>query len=75
MIPLFRGFWGQGIRYQGYFGDPRYNSHRKLYKISKKYQCWNYLTLKKKVIVLLIFIEFEQTKHQNDQNAPYKHAP
>ena len=37
MIPLFRGFWGQGIKYQGYFGDPRYNSHRKSYKISKKF--------------------------------------
>ena len=74
MIPLFRGFWGQGIRYQGYFGDPRYNSHRKSYNLE------NILMLElphtqKKVIVLLIFIEFEQTKHQNDQNAPYKHAP
>ena len=74
MITLFRFFLGQGIRSQGYFGDPRYNSHKKLYKMWKKYQCWNYLTLKK-AIVLLIFIEFEQTKHQNDQNAPYKHAP
>ena len=32
MIPLFRGFWGQGIRYQGYFGDPRYNSHKKSWR-------------------------------------------
>ena len=29
----------------------------------------------KKIIVSLIFIEFEQMKHQYDQNAPYKHAP
>ena len=74
MIPLFMGFWGQGIRYQGYFGDPRYNSHKKLYKITKNCQWLKYPTLKK-IIVSLIFIEFEQTKHQNDQNAPYKHAP
>ena len=30
MIPLFRGFWGQGITFKGYFGNPRYNSHKKL---------------------------------------------
>ena len=47
MIPLFRGFWGQGIRYKCYFGDPRYNSHKKLYKMWKKYQCWNYPMLQK----------------------------